>query len=474
MAFPAKYPVTPFLDPKTGMPTEAWHQFLLAIGTPATVATPTITPTSSNTIAAPIPTVTAKTITPFPALSQPSFVALSPGAVVPKFRVRCPIPDTAIPVTQIDLYYQVAQQLTMIDPNGWIHYGTVGSLSGTPYAPNSFVDVEVLNPPPSPSGQQYFAVFTVSNSTETSPPSVISDGLSWPPTGQYLIDPMNPVLFAAVDSTGVVTKIRVPTGFAQPMESLPDGLAVMYSLTNLPNQVSILTDSGDDLTIDSVTIEASGTIPILTGSTAGEIVNTSQYQPNDTSLPTVSMYWGQFGTSQWRKATGVTATSFLFNPPFDLTPTAGETLNWVEIPWYDDRGIDGSDTYGVPGESYRLGCLVSGVNYEVLSWAGITQDGDGHFHITGCVRGLEGTVPMSAAGLPMHYYPAPGAGTVIIPIPALAFSKAADGTWTGQAEVNINVPAGWSVSLNCATYKMVLGKLIRSDIVPLAFGGAYS
>jgi len=472
MAFPAKYPVTPFLDQKTGMPTEAWHQFLLSLGVASTVATAT-TSTSTGTPSA-IPSATGSAVVTFPGLDKASFVALSPGAVIPKFRVRCPIPNSSIPITKIDLYYQVAQQLTEIDPNGWIHYGSVGSLSGTPYTPNSFIDIEVLNPPPSPAGEQYFAVFTVSNASETSTHSAISDGLTWPPIGQYLIDPMNPVLFAAIDSTGIVTKIRVTTGFAQPMESLPDGLAVMYSLTNMPNQVSILTDSGADLTIDSVTIEASGTIPILAGSTAGEIINTSQYQPNDTSLPTVSMYWAQFGTSQWRKATGVTATSFLFNPPFDLTPTAGETLNWVEIPWYDDRGIDGSDTYGVPGESYRLGCLVSGSNYEVLSWAGVTQDIYGHFHITGCVRGLEGTVPMSAAGLPMHYYPAPGAGTVIVPIPSLAFSKAADGTWTGQAEVNINIPAGWSVSLNCATYKIVLGKIIRSDIVPLAFGGAYS
>lgn len=473
MAFPPKYPVTPFLDPKTGMPTEAWHQFLLAIGSSSTVATPVVV-TSAPAALPSAPATTSSSVTAFAALSAPQFVALSPGAVVPKFRVRCQIPDGIPPATKLDLYYQTAVSDGTIDPNGWINYGTVGSLTGTPFTPNSLVDVEVLNPPPSPSGKQYFAIYILSNQSETSAPSATSAGLVWPPIGQFLIDPESPSLKAAIDVNGNVTKIRVTTNFAQPMETLPDGLAVMYSMTNLPNQVSILTDGGADLTIDSVVIEASGTITALAGSSVGELVTTSQYSPNNTNLPTVSMYWAQFGASQWRKATGVTATSFLFDPPFDIGPTVGETVNWVEIPWYDDRSVDSADTYGVPGESYKLGCLTNGVDYEVLSWSNVYQDGTGKFHISGCIRGLEGTVPLNAAGLSMHYYPAPGAGTVIVPIPALSFIKAADGTWTGQAEVNISIPAGWSVSLSCATYKTVLGKIIRSNIVPLSYGGAYS
>lgn len=471
-AFSPKIPVTPFLDKNTGMPTTAWHQYLASLGaTKSTVATASPS-TTGNPVSVPTTTESA-TVPAFPPLDAPLFVALSPGSVIPKFRIRCPIPATGT-ATKLDVYYQVATQQSTLSGNGWIHYGSVGSLDGTPFESLSLVDVEILNPQPTPAGKQYFAAFALSNSAGAQASSPISDGLTWPPAGQYLIDPENPILCASLDKSGNVTKIRVTANFPPTMETLPDGLAVMYSATDVPNAVSIASgNTGSDLVIDGTFIEAKGTGVLLAGSTVGELVNTTLTNPNNTNFPLLSKYWVQYGTSQWRKATGVTATSFLFDPPFDVTPVTGETTNWAEIAWFDDRGPDSADTYGVPGESYRLGCLVSGTQYEVLSWTSVYQDGLEKFHIAGCVRGLEGTVPISADGLTMHYYPAPGAGTVIITIPALNFTKSTNGTWIGQAESNISVPAGWSVSLSCCTFKTVLGKIIRSDIVPLAYGGTY-
>lgn len=471
MALAPKLPVTPFLDPKTGMPSLAWHQYLASLGgtTASTVATPAASTTTGTTSVS--STASTSSVETIPTPSAPSFVALSPGAVIPKFRIRCPIPATGN-ASKLDVYYQSAPQASEINENGWIHLGSVGSVTGTPFTPSSNYDVEILNPAPTATGEQYFAIFTLSNSTATSNPSPISDGLIWPPTGQFLADPMNPVIMASLDSTGAVTKIRITTGFAPNMTEVPDGFAVMYSMTDVPNAVSIVADNGPDLTVGSTTIEATGTGTILAGSTVGEIVNTTSVSPNNTDFPLISKYWCQYGQSSWRKATGVTPTSFLFNPPFDVDPVAGETINWAEIAWFDDRGPDSGDTYGVPGESYRLGCLVSGTSYEVLSWSGVTNS-SGIFHITGCVRGLEGTVPLNAAGLTMHYYPAPGQGTTIIPIPAASFTKSTDGTFQAQAEANIRLPAGWSMSVSCMTYKIVLGKIIRSDIVPLAYGGTF-
>ena len=472
MAFPAKYPVTPFLDPKTGMPTEAWHQFLLTIGTPATVA-PASTTAAASLASVIQPVAVAATVqSQFPPLVAPTFVLLAPGAVIPNFRVRCVIPTTGA-ATQLDMYYQEASQLSMIDPNGWIHGATVGSLSSPPFTPNSLVDIVVSNPPPTPIDKQVFAIFTVSNSGGVSSPSAISLGLTWPPNGQYLADPVAPVLLASLDVNGNVTKIRVTMSFNQNSGTMPDGIAVMYSITDSPNQIGILLDSGNDLELGNAIINAHGTLNVLAGSSAGEIINTTTVQPNDTSYGMMSRFWAQFNSSQWRKVTGITPTSFLFNPPFDVLPIAGETLNWVEMSWYDDRTIDGNDTYGAPGESYRLGCVVEGSNYEVLSWGRVYQDGVSNFHVDGCVRGLEGTLPLNLTGQTMHYFPAPGAGTIIIAVPALAFTISPNGDWSGQTEANITVPAGWVGSLSCCTFKKVLGKIIRSNIVPMTYGGQF-
>ena len=484
MDFQNNIPVTPFLNPQTGMPTEAWHLYLLSLG--AKTVTPPVTKAASTTpTALPVITATtATTATPLPTPNAPTFVNVYPGAVIPKFAVQCQMPSTGS-VTQVALYFQEAAGLSSLNPTGWNLYGSVGSLTGTAFTPSENVNIEVLNANPTAPGMQYFVAFTIQNETQSAI-SGISVGFTWPPNYQFLVDPVNPVLFAAWDTNGNVTKIKVTCSFNQPLTTIPDGLAVMYSVFDVANEVPILTDGGSDLTIGSATTpwtaDASGSFPILAGSSIGEIVNTTLITPNDTDIPQISRFWAQFGISQWRKATGSTSTSFLFDPPFDVVPTTGETLNWVEIAWYDDRGPDTADTYGVPGESYRLACLIPGAdlpittpitNYEILSWESLQQVGSG-FHITGCVRGLEGTVPLNAAGCNLHYYPAPGAGTTIIPIPVIAFVQSANGTWSAQVEIGITVPTGYFASLSCCTFKSLLGKFIRSDIVPLTYGGAYS
>ena len=468
--FPAGIPIATPIDKTSGQFTVPWQQFFLSIGKQVS----TVAAAQKAAASSPVTLAPASSLVPqsFPELPAPSFVALSPGAVIPKFRVRCSIPD--LEATQLDLYWQEAAQQSDIVESAWLHYGRIGGANTTPFTPNSLIDVEVLNAPPTAAGKQYFAVYTLTNGNTVSAPSSPSEGLTWPPLSQYLVDPLNPVLMASMDNFGNVTKIRVSTGFAQPLDTLPDGFAVMYSMNSVPNQVSISAgETGTDLTINSVTIDAQGTIPILAGSTVSEIVNTTLVAPNNTDLPQISRYWAQFGQSSWRKATGITATSFLFDPPFDIAPSAGETLNWVEVAWFDDRGPDSADTYGVPGESYRLAVLSNGAEYEVLGWGEVYQAIDGTFHIGGCSRGMEGTVPLNADGLTLHYYPAPGAGTVILSIPAVNFTLMPNGTWSADAEVNVSVPAGWSVSLSCCTFKGVLGKIIRSDIVPLTYGGAF-
>ncbi len=288
-----------------------------------------------------------------------------------------------------------------------------------------------------------------------------------------LVDPVNPTLYAAIDSSGAVTKVKVTTSFPSGMPLPPTGMAIMYSMFDVPNSVTIASGgTGTDLVIGTVDILAQGTLTILAGSTTTSIVNTTSVNPNDTTFPLSSKYWAQFGTSQWRKATGVTSTAYQFEQPFDITPVAGDTLNWVEIGWFDSRSVDTTGIYGRVGESYRLAAISNGTQYEIVSWSNVTQI-SGNFHIT-CTRGLEGTTPISADGLSFHYFPAPGSGTNLITIPAHAFTQGSNGSWVGETDVNVNIPAGYSVSMSCCVYAQVGGALFRSDIVPLSYGGTYS
>ena len=289
-----------------------------------------------------------------------------------------------------------------------------------------------------------------------------------------LVDPINPTLYAAMDGNGNIVKIKVSTSFPAGMPLPPTGFAVMYSMFDIPNSVTIASGgTTSTLVIETINVETQGTLNILAGSTTSLIINTDLANPNNTDLPLASKYWAQFGASQWRKASGVTPTGYTFDPPFDILPVAGETLNWAEISWFDQRGTDPSGVYGRAGESYRLAAINNGTQYEVMGWEGVSQS-SGNFSITGCVRGLEGTTPIVADGLTFHYYPAPGAGTNLITIPATDFTQSSSGVWSGETDVNVNIPAGYSVSMSCCVYAQVGGALFRSNIVPLGYGGSYT
>ncbi len=329
--------------------------------------------------------------------------------------------------------------------------------------------------PPNPIGEDYtWRDWFTKLANETNQLNVtIGESVSTNTTP--LPNPVTPTLYAQWDKNNVVNKVRVSSSFDSSFTSLPLGFVVFYSLEDFPNSCTI--DSGNTsptLTIGTVDIEASGTMTILSGSTESSIVLWDQAtQINPSTLPLYGKYWGQYGTSQWRKATGVTPFAVTFSDPFNVAPTTGETLNWVEISWHDQRNIDTQGKYGIPGQSYKLACIANASGeYEILSWDGVQQVG-GNFQITGCVRGLEGTIPIVADGLALNYFPAPGAGTTFFVIPANSFVQAQDGSWSAEMDVNITIPAGYSVSMSCCIYNLVNGQVVRSNLVPLVYGGTF-
>lgn len=272
--------------------------------------------------------------------------------------------------------------------------------------------------------------------------------------------PSSVQVFATPDSSGDVSQIKVQFKMSVANNLVPDALALLVSVFDTPNQLGIVTDSGSSLTVDNAHILSSGTNTILAGSTTGYLVTQTATNPNPSGIPIGGMYWAQFGASQWRKVTSYDALGFYFNQPFDVAPTAGETLNYVEIAWFDERDPE-----------YRMAAIVAGGQVEVVKWTTLTESG-GVFSIGGLSRAQEGTTQINGSGGIMNYYPAPGSGTKIVVFDGASLTLNADGTYTGEANTNITAPVDSVVTIAAMTYRNTTAGAVRSPIVPATFGGA--
>jgi hypothetical protein len=178
------------------------------------------------------------------------------------------------------------------------------------------------------------------------------------------------------------------------------------------------------------------------------------------------MFWAQFGASAWRKATSNDATTLYFADPFNIAPTPGDTVNWVEFSWFDNRG---SDTPSDFAANNRLAVMDNGSAYEVIRWSAITES-SGVWHMT-CQRAQEGTSAISANGLTLHYYPAPGPGTQVIDMPKSAFIGDPTSAVIAEADIQIPVRPDQSITISASAYRNAAGGAIRSYIVPTIWGG---
>lgn len=287
--------------------------------------------------------------------------------------------------------------------------------------------------------------------------------------------PINPKLWVKADSDGHITEGRVSLTFAPATDIpiLPTSVLVMYSVTEQENAITVSGGYGTTLTLSGAEIDAQSgqggnvAFPILAGSTASRIVVTDTVHPMPINIDFYGRYWAQFGSSQWRKVSTNDATGIVFAQPFDVAPVAGQSLNWAELAWFDERG---TGTQGDAGADFKLGILQSGGAYEVIRWDSVIQDGSG-FHLSNVTRGAEGTTVLSADGLKMSYFPAPGPGTNFMNFPVSLFTQQS-GAFIADSAFDIKVPAGKFCSLSCCTWAVVDGIVFRSPIVPLTFAGA--
>lgn len=266
---------------------------------------------------------------------------------------------------------------------------------------------------------------------------------------------VNPGVRVRSDRAGHVDRIQLTAGWAAGNVE-PDGIALYYSVTDYANKVTIASGgTSSTLTIAGAEVLNQGTLTALAGSTASQLVVTTATQPMPDFTDVYGMVWMQFGASQWRKARESDATTVYFGQDFDISPTPGATINWVELAWVDNRA-----------DEFRLGYLADAAgNYEIVQWAGVQQVG-GSFQLVGCQRGEEGTAPINADGKDFHYFPAPGAGSVQLLLPAASFVR--DGaTLRASIDVDIAIKSGQVGSISACVYTAAAGGFVRSALVPV-------
>ena len=302
---------------------------------------------------------------------------------------------------------------------------------------------------------------------------LITNNITYP----TLQTPSSATVYAGMDANGNVQKIRATINFSSDanFSVVPDGVYVFISAFDTPNSVTIASGgTTNSLTIGSADILNSSSstgetqFTILAGSTQSQIIAATTTSPLSQAIQNADFageFWANFGTSLWRRISRADATSFYFDEPFDIAPTTGEAMNWMQVSWHDERGT------GVPGDfggDYRLACLQNGSNYEIIRWSDVV-DNAGSFQIA-CQRGLEGTTPIVADGLTLHYFPAPGPGTTMIYIPTASFTQSGT-SFTADAEAFIQIPKDYYGSISVCTYRNSNGQVLRSDIIPATFGG---
>lgn len=275
--------------------------------------------------------------------------------------------------------------------------------------------------------------------------------------------PINPQVFATPDSIGHISRARMRLSFNEGTSLPVSGVLVFMSAFPYENTLTVaLGGTSGTLTIAGTSVLQSGAITVRAGSTPGRIIATTWADPFDVTVNHGGRFWAQLPGGEWRKCVGIDEIAYLFDPPHDVTPVEGMTMVFAEIAWADSRQDD-----------EKLALLTDGSAYEIIRWQELDQDGPtGAFRLLGCERGAEGTTPISADGKALHYYPAPGPGTVVARFPAECFSHDGGLTFSGEADIDLSIPAGYYATCSVAVYATLPdGGHVRSRIVPVSYGG---
>lgn len=264
--------------------------------------------------------------------------------------------------------------------------------------------------------------------------------------------PTNIRAFYTLAADGYVSRVKLRANVDLTTGGTPSAVALMFSVQSEPREVGV-TDFGTYLRMDSVEVLNSGSFQILAGSTNDDIVIATSSNP----LPYINMsgfFWGSLDGVEYRKATSNDENSIQFAQPFTATPTIGAQAQWIEVAFADERDA----------EFRLLNLIASNGSTEIAKWGEITQVG-GQFRISTPDRAQEGTSQVTA--IKAQYYPAPGAGTDIVYIPAANFIELDDGSFEASTDVHVTIPPGSWAAATMATYRLNGMRIVRSPIVPI-------
>jgi len=256
--------------------------------------------------------------------------------------------------------------------------------------------------------------------------------------------------FYEMDAQGLVTRVKLRINLDISV-AIPSAIALMVSIQQVPRELDV-TDHSLYVKVDNSNVLNSGSFTVLAGSTSDNVVVATTANP----LPNIDLsgfFWGSVDGALYRKATGSTPTAFQFAEPFPTVPSPGDTLSWFETAWADERA-----------EDFRLMQVVAADgSMEVAKWTAINYV-SGEYRIS-VDRAQEGTTQKTADKV--RYYPAPGAGTETILVPASNFVEVENNVFEGSSDAQIQVPPGSWIAVTMATYVLEGMRVIRSPIVPI-------
>ena len=295
---------------------------------------------------------------------------------------------------------------------------------------------------------------------------VVPDGALLAPTSASL-----KVKFSETAVTGIQVQLTVPI---LPAVVVPTGLLLYYSIENQANSFTIGSVDGSKIYMQGAEVLSSGSVGIVGTVEANQAMITTTSNPMPTTWNPRGMWWAQVdsvasGLSQWQKVKNNTATYVEFKDDFSPAPVSGDTLNYREIAFKDNRPA-----------GFKMLYVFDGTDYEIINHNGLETDGTGVF-VTANTRGAEGSSTLSSlVGLTAHYFPGPEESEVVI-IPSGEFYGIDSTTAEVDHSVVINLEnigsSPWA-AFSCCAYKAGVGteKLpvhARSSLIPLTFLGTY-
>lgn len=274
--------------------------------------------------------------------------------------------------------------------------------------------------------------------------------------------PIEPKIYVGTDPDIPLATIRVNLKFAtNEFGAIPDKFFIFYSVSDVPNQIKITTDSGDKIYLSTAIGDGVNSLFNLTVA-PGSTNRVLKYIPGVADPDLYGAWWVSVrnepgSPSLYYKVIEASENELRFAPDveFPFVPVAGQLIDVAEVDYADGRSGEFKLAY---------------IDGEVVRHRGIQYDGS-NYYLDVAQRGAEGTTQANQSGKFVEYYPAPGPQTEIITLNAGDFVEN-EGVYTYSGQVILNLPSsfGWAAVTCCLAKSVeVQGKevFIRSNIVDL-------